>query len=94
MKCNTCESQKAIDTLRIAKGHIEGIIKMIEDERYCIDVSKQLLAVNALIKKANFIILKQHLETCVKDAFEKGNNEEKEQKINEIILILEKYMEK
>ena len=91
MKCNTCESQKAIETLKIAKGQIDGIVKMIEDERYCIDVSKQILSVIGLLKKANTIILKQHLNTCVQDAILQGKGEEK---IEEIILILEKYMEK
>ncbi|HOJ64454.1 MAG TPA: metal-sensing transcriptional repressor [Spirochaetota bacterium] len=88
MKCDSCESKKAIETLKIAKGQIEGIIKMIESERYCIDVSKQILSVNGLIKKANLIILKQHLQTCVKEAFLQGNENEK---IEEIMLILEKY---
>ena len=46
------ERKKAIQNLKIAKGQIEGIIKMIEDERYCIDVSNQIIAVQSLLKKA------------------------------------------
>ncbi len=89
MNCNTCESKKTIETLKIAKGQIEGIIKMIENERYCIDVSKQILSVIGLLKKANIIVLKQHLKTCVQDAILKGEGDEK---IEEITLILEKYI--
>ncbi|HOV13791.1 MAG TPA: metal-sensing transcriptional repressor [Spirochaetota bacterium] len=91
MNCNSCESKKAVETLKVARGQIDGIIKMIEDERYCIDVSKQMLSVIGLLKKSNMIILKQHLKTCVQDAMLNGKGDEK---IEEITLILEKYMEK
>lgn len=91
MDCNRRDSKKAVEILKIAKGHIEGIIKMVGEDRYCVDVSKQILAVIALIKKSNMIILKQHLQTCVKDAMNEGNADDK---IGEIILLLEKYMDK
>lgn len=91
MDHNSCDSHKAIDTLKIVRGQIDGIIKMISDDRYCIDVAKQILAVIGLLKKSNMIILKQHMQTCVKEAMEKGKGDDK---IKEIILILEKYMEK
>lgn len=85
----TCESRKALDTLKTARGQIDGIIKMIEDDRYCIDVSKQILSAVALLKKANITILRQHMNTCVTDAVESG---EGQAKIDEIVLILDKYL--
>lgn len=45
------ERKKAIQNLKIAKGQIEGIIKMIEDERYCVDISNQIIAVQSLLKR-------------------------------------------
>ncbi|MCY6485568.1 metal-sensing transcriptional repressor [Clostridium aestuarii] len=85
------ERKKAIQSLKTSKGQIEGIIKMIEDGRYCIDISNQIIAAQSLLKKANMLILKQHLNHCVKDAFSKANNEEDiEKKIEEIIQILSK----
>lgn len=48
------ERKKALQSLKTAKGQIEGIIKMIEDDRYCIDVANQLMAVQSLIKKSRF----------------------------------------
>jgi DNA-binding FrmR family transcriptional regulator len=84
-----CESQKALDTLKTARGQIDGIVKMIEEDRYCIDVSKQVLAVIALLKKANNTVLRQHMNTCVRDAMKKGGGKEK---IDEIMLILETYV--
>lgn len=81
------DRKKAIQNLKIAKGQIEGIIKMIEDERYCIDISNQIIAVQSLLKKANLQILKRHLDHCVKDAILNNNGDEK---IDEIMNIFEK----
>lgn len=83
------ERKKALQSLKTSKGQIEGIIKMIEDGRYCIDISNQIVAAQSLLKKANILILKQHLNHCVKDAF--INNTGKE-KVDEIIDLLSKLM--
>ncbi len=85
----TCESQKALTTLATARGQVEGIIKMIDEDRYCIDVSKQILSVIALLKKANSVILRQHMNTCVADAVHEGGGEEK---VDEIMRILDSYV--
>jgi DNA-binding FrmR family transcriptional regulator len=68
---------KALKVLKTARGQIDGIIKMIEEERYCIDISTQLLAVIALLKRANIEIINKHVETCVREAVESGEVEEK-----------------
>jgi DNA-binding FrmR family transcriptional regulator len=85
----SAESSKALATLKTARGQIDGIIRMVEEDRYCIDVSKQVLAATALLKKANLIILKQHLATCVVDAVKAKNGNDK---IEEIATILETYI--
>jgi DNA-binding FrmR family transcriptional regulator len=85
------DSRKALDLLKTVRGQVDGIIRMVEEERYCIDVSKQVLASIALLRKANLVILKQHMNTCVKDALRSDNGAEK---IDEIALILEKYLER
>lgn len=85
------EKKKALQSLKTAKGQIEGIIKMIEDERYCIDVANQISAAQSLLKRANLMVLKSHLGHCVKDACRSGQGDEK---IEEIIKIFEKVMEK
>ncbi|MBU5483122.1 metal-sensing transcriptional repressor [Clostridium sp. MSJ-11] len=85
------ERTKALMLLKTAKGQIEGIIKMIEEERYCVDISNQIISSQALLKKANMLILKQHIHHCVKDAVKEEKGEEK---ITEIIDILEKIIQK
>jgi DNA-binding FrmR family transcriptional regulator len=82
--------QKAVTALTTCKGQIEGIISMIEGGRYCIDISNQLLAVCAGIRRANKLILAQHMENCVMDAIKNGNEEEK---INEITGIINKLLD-
>ncbi|OCL83022.1 metal-sensing transcriptional repressor [Arcobacter porcinus] len=85
------EKKKALQTLKIAKGQIEAVIKMIEDGRYCIDISNQILAVSSLVKKSNMLILKQHMNSCVLEAVNSGNSAEK---IDEITKILSKIVDK
>lgn len=85
------EKQEAITLLKTSKGQIEGIIKMIEDERYCIDVSNQIIAAQALLKKANLTILKQHINNCVMDAINHG---EGTKKIDEVMDTISKLIGK
>ncbi|MBU3134318.1 metal-sensing transcriptional repressor [Clostridium gasigenes] len=85
------EKKEAVKTLKIAKGQIEATIKMMEDERYCVDVSNQIIAAQSLLKKANLLILKQHMNHCVREAFEHDKGSEK---IDEIINVLSKIIGK
>ena len=85
------EQQQAVRAMKTARGQIDGIIKMIEDGRYCIDVSNQILASSAMLKRANLLILKQHMNHCVLEATEHGHGSEK---IDEVIGILSKIMDK
>lgn len=85
------ERKKALQALKTARGQTEGIIKMIEDERYCIDVSNQIMAVQSLLKKANLLVLKSHINHCVKEAC---NTEHADEKIDEIIKVVEKLITK
>jgi CsoR family transcriptional regulator, copper-sensing transcriptional repressor len=85
------DSHKSMGLLKTARGQVDAVIKMVETGRYCIDVSKQILATIALLKKANMVILKQHMDTCVKDAIRTDKGAEK---IDEISVILETYLGK
>ena len=85
------EKTKALQALKTSKGQIEGIIKMMEDGRYCVDISNQIIAAQALLKKANLLILKQHMHHCVMEAVKQDNGDEK---IDEIIELLSKIMDK
>ncbi|MDO4788424.1 MAG: metal-sensing transcriptional repressor [Johnsonella sp.] len=78
--------------LKTARGQIEGIIKMVEEDRYCIDISNQLLAASALLNKANQAVIAAHMQNCIMDAAAKGEPWEREKKIEEITDLLKKLM--
>ena len=59
--------------LKTARGQIDGILKMIEEDRYCLDVSHQIMAADAILRRANKEVLKAHLESCVREAVESGD---------------------
>ena len=54
--------------LKIARGQIDGILQMIEEDRYCVDISTQLQSVQALLKSVNQQILQAHIRNCVREA--------------------------
>ncbi len=81
------EKTKICRLVKTAKGQLEGVLKMIEEDRYCLDISHQLLAAEAIIKKANREILAAHMRGCVREALENGGEEEK---IDELVRLMEK----
>lgn len=85
MKANKPQINRLLKT---ARGQIDGILKMIEDDKYCIDISNQIMACEAILKKANKEIIRAHMQSCVKEAFDSNNNPD--EKIDEIINIIDK----
>ena len=75
--------------LNTAKGQINGVQKMIENNEYCIDIVNQIMATIAILKKTNNEILDAHLHHCITNA---KTNDELENKMNEISDILRKAM--
>jgi CsoR family transcriptional regulator, copper-sensing transcriptional repressor len=76
--------------LRRIEGQVRGIERMIDEERYCIDILTQLQAVRAALKKVEDEVLKDHVEHCVHDAIRGGKTEEQVEKIDELLRVLEK----
>lgn len=81
---------KTLRLLRTARGQIEGIIKMIEEDRYCIDISTQLMATQSLLGRVNSDVLKAHIEHCVRGAVEAGSETEQHEKLTEIEQVIDK----
>jgi DNA-binding FrmR family transcriptional regulator len=65
-----------LNRLKTARGHLDGIIRMVEDDAYCPDVMKQLSAVQGSLERASRLVLRNHLETCVAAAMQAGRTEE------------------
>ena len=85
------EKKQAMQALKTVRGQIDGIIHMIEDGRYCIDISNQFFAASAILKRATLLLLKQNMTHGVLEAAEQGHGS---QKIDEVIGILSKILDK
>ena len=81
------DEKQIVRLLKTARGQIDGILKMVEEDRYCVDISNQIMATDAILRKANKEILRAHMKCCVKDALEKG---QEDTKIDELIDMIDK----
>lgn len=84
------DHERVTRLLKTARGQIDGILRMVEDDRYCIDISTQLMATESLLARINADVLKAHVEGCVRSAMETGNEGEQDAKLAEIEMIIEK----
>ena len=81
------DKTKVTHLLKTAKGQLEGLLKMVEEDRYCIDISNQVMATQAILRTVNRLVLHAHLESCVKGAVSDG---EGKKKIEEIMSVIDK----
>jgi DNA-binding FrmR family transcriptional regulator len=75
--------------LTSAAGHIKGIERMVQDDAYCIDVIKQIQAVQAALNKVSALILDNHLHTCVTVAIQGNDPDERESVLREVTSVFE-----
>jgi DNA-binding FrmR family transcriptional regulator len=68
--------ERILHRLKITKGHLEKIIKMVDEDEYCIDVIHQMQAVESAIRETEGVLLENHLKTCTADAIRNGKQEE------------------
>lgn len=64
--------RSSLNRLKTVRGHLDAVVTMVENERYCPDVMKQVSALQASLERVNRILLQNHLETCVAVAVEEG----------------------
>lgn len=83
---------KLINRLNRIEGQVRGVARMVEDDRYCIDVLTQLQAVRAALGRVETEILKDHLEHCVTSALVHGGEADRRQKAAELIEVLERAL--
>lgn len=81
------DKTKVTRLLKTARGQLDGLLKMVDEDRYCIDISNQLMATEAILRKVNKEVLHEHIECCVKDAL---NSNDADEKMREIMTIMDK----
>ncbi len=84
------EVTQTIKRLRRIEGQVRGVIRMLEEGRYCIDVLHQMQAVKAALARAESEILKEHAATCVESAIDSGDDKVQREKVSELIELFDK----
>jgi CsoR family transcriptional regulator, copper-sensing transcriptional repressor len=83
------DSQNTLRRLKTIEGHLGGVIRMVEQDAYCIDVIRQIQAVDAALNKVSAQILENHLNSCVITAIKGNNAKEREKVLKEITEVFE-----
>lgn len=86
MKADRAKVEKLLKT---ARGQLDGILKMVEQDRYCMDISNQILATQAILTKVNREILISHMNSCILMETDETNREER---IGELTHVLKKLL--
>lgn len=74
-----------LNRLKTVRGHLEGVIGMVEAEAYCVDLMKQVSALQASLERANRLILQNHLQTCFSGAVSDGRGEAAIEELLEVL---------
>ncbi|AQS55748.1 metal-sensitive transcriptional regulator [Novibacillus thermophilus] len=82
------EKEKIKNRLKKIEGQIRGLEKMVDEDRYCVDILIQIAAVQAALKKVGFSLLERHTKMCVLHSMESGNEDEM---IEELMKVIQHY---
>ncbi len=78
--------------LKLVRGQLEGIQRMVEQEKYCIDIINQITAARNALEKVSLLVMKRHIESCVAESIKVGDPKKKDQKIDELMATLYKFV--
>lgn len=81
---------QALKRLRRIEGQVKGVARMVEEDRYCIDILHQVQAIKSALSKAETLLLRAHAQDCVDDALKKGSLRQKREKILELVELFER----
>lgn len=87
---NTSKFANPITRMRRVEGQARGIIKMMEDDRYCVDILQQLIALEAAARKARTKVLDIHAKHCIQEALASNDTVDQSEKVAELISLVEK----
>lgn len=81
----TDEKQAVVNRLKRIEGQVRGIQKMVEEDRYCVDVLVQISAIDAALKKVGFTMMEHHTKHCVSHAVQSGEGDEAIEELMDVI---------
>ena len=77
--------------LRRIGGQVKGLVRMVEEKRYCVDILTQIRAVRAALKRVEDGVLREHVEHCVAQAIRRGDRGEQRRKVDELLSVLGRF---
>ena len=83
------DTENTLRRLKTAEGHLRGVIRMVEEDAYCIDVIRQIQAIDAALNKVSTQILENHLNSCVITAIQGTDKKERQRVLKEITEVFE-----
>jgi len=83
--------EKVLGRLRKVAGQVAGIQRMVEEDRYCVDVLNQVAAVEGALDRVGHLILASHVETCVASALQSGKPRERREKLDELLEVFARF---
>jgi DNA-binding FrmR family transcriptional regulator len=82
---------KALGRLRRIEGQVQGIQRMVEEEKYCVDILLQLTAVEGAVEQVQRLLLGRHIESCVADAIRTGSTRDRQKKVDELLDVFSRF---
>jgi len=82
---------KALGRLRRIEGQVQGIQRMVEEEKDCVDILLQLTAVEGAVEQVQRLLLGRHIESCVADAIRSGSARDRQKKVDELIEVFSRF---
>lgn len=83
--------KKVLARLKKVAGQVAGIQRMVEEDRYCVDILHQVAAVEGALDRVGHLMLAAHVETCVTSAIESGKAGERKKKLDELMDVFSKF---
>ncbi len=77
--------------LNRARGQLDGVVKMINEERYCIDILTQLRAARSALRAVEDGVLRTHVQHCIQDELARGHTDKPNERIDELVDVLTRY---
>ena len=88
---DTQAKTKTLGRLRRIEGQVQGIQRMVEEDKYCVDILLQLTAVQGAVEQVQKILLGQHLESCVTEAVRSGSVRDRQKKMDELLDVFSRF---
>lgn len=88
---DTQTKTKAQGRLRRIEGQVQGIQRMVEEDKYCVDILLQLAAVQGAVEQVQKLLLGQHLESCVAEAVRSGSSRDRQRKMDELLEVFSRF---